>query len=146
MVFCVNPETCCDYYVYPLARTYDDFLSLILSTKNANTIQQIILWDRSEYERFLHDPNTVKWAEHPETVSVLEQIKTKLGVRPMEDPFEYVKEVQKEFPYDKIQFTNDYYDTLGLDRPDGTEPDMESDRECRAADTAVCMAEAELTL
>lgn len=33
------------------------------------------------------------------------------------------KDVQKGFPYDKIQVSNEYYDTLGLDRPDGTEPE-----------------------
>ena len=33
MVFCVNPETCCDYYVYPLANNFNDFLSLILATQ-----------------------------------------------------------------------------------------------------------------
>jgi hypothetical protein len=30
MVFCVNPETCCDYNVYPIARNFCDFLGLIL--------------------------------------------------------------------------------------------------------------------
>lgn len=43
MVFCINPDTCCDYYVYPLAGNFTDFLRLILATKNANVMQQLIL-------------------------------------------------------------------------------------------------------
>ncbi len=123
VVFCVNPETCCDYYVYPLAENFYDFLSLILSTKNVNTMQQIVWWDKPEYEQFMHDPNTIEWSEHSKTVPILNKIQTKLGVQPMEHPFEYIKEVQKNFPYEKIEFTNEYYDTLGLERPDGTEPE-----------------------
>ncbi len=123
VVFCVNPETCCDYLVYPIAKNFYDFLSLILSTKNVNTMQQIIWWDKPEYEQFMRDPNTVEWAEQSKTVSILNKIKTELGVQPMEHPFEYIKEVQKDFPYEKIEFTNEYYDTLGLERPDGTEPE-----------------------
>ena len=123
MVFCVNPETCCDELVYPIAKNFYDFLSLILATRNANTMQQIIWWDKLQYEQFMCDPNTVQWAEHPETVSIMNKLKTKLGVQPMEHPFEYIKALQKEFPYEKIEFTNEYYDTLGLERPDGTEPE-----------------------
>ena len=26
IVFCVNPETCCNYYVYPLAKDFTDFI------------------------------------------------------------------------------------------------------------------------
>ena len=73
----------------------------------------------------MQNPNTVEWAENRETVFIMNQIQTKLGVQPMEHPFEYIKEVQKDFPYDEIKFTNEYYDTLGLERPDGTEPEEE---------------------
>lgn len=123
MVFCVNPETCCDYLVYPIAKNFYDFLCLILATKNTNTMQQIIWWDKSEYEKFMCDPDNVEWAENPETVSIMNQIQTTLGVQPMNQPFEYIKEVQRNFSYEKIKFTNEYYDTLGLERPDGTEPE-----------------------
>ena len=48
MVFCVNPEPCCDYNVYPIARNFCDFLGLILATGNTNTLQQIIWWDKKK--------------------------------------------------------------------------------------------------
>ena len=45
------------------------------------------------------------------------------GITETENPFAYIKDIQKDFTYDKIKFTNEYYDTLGLDRPDRTEPE-----------------------
>lgn len=42
IVFCVNPETCCNYYVYPLAKDFTDFLRLLLSLKTTNAIQQVV--------------------------------------------------------------------------------------------------------
>lgn len=39
----------------------------------------------------------------------------------MENPYEYVKEVQALHDDNKIIFSNEYYDTLGLERPDGSE-------------------------
>ena len=122
MVFCVNPETCCDYYVYPLARNFIDFLRLILATKNTNVMQQIILWDKQEYDEFIIAPDTVEFENSEEVVAALNALRT-LGITEMENPFAYMKDIQKDFTYDKIQFTNEYYDTLGLDRPDGTEPE-----------------------
>ena len=42
---------------------------------------------------------------------------------PIEKPCEYSNELQRGFPYEHICFSNEYYDTLGLERPDGTEAD-----------------------
>ena len=44
-----------------------------------------------------------------------------LSITPMENPYEYVKEVQALHDDSKIKFSNEYYDTLGLERPDGSE-------------------------
>lgn len=122
-IFCVNPDSCCDYYVYPIAENFYDFLGLILTTSNANTLQQIILWDESEYESFINDPNEIEWSENENVKFALNKIKSELNIQAIINPFNYVKGIQKDFIYDKIEFTNEYYDTLGLDRPDGTESD-----------------------
>ena len=44
----------------------------------------------------------------------------------MDEPYEYVKSVQEQFNNCRceIKYSNQYYDTLGLERPDGTESDM----------------------
>ena len=56
----------------------------------------------------------------PQVQQVLKTITEEIGVVPQPDPFGYIKRLQEEFPYEKIVFSNDYYDILGLDRPDGT--------------------------
>ena len=56
----------------------------------------------------------------PQVQQVLKTITEEIGVVPQPDPFGYIKRLQEEFPYEKIVFSNDYYDILGLERPDGT--------------------------
>ncbi len=126
MVFAVNPDTCCDYPVYPLAKNFLDFLRLIVAVHGTNLLQQIILWDRETYTSFLNDPNEVEWAARAEVVEVIDTIRKELAISPMGDPFGYVEELQKNFPYEKIPFSNEYYETLGLQHPDETEPENDS--------------------
>ena len=60
IVFCVNPETCCNYYVYPLAKDFTDFLRLLLSLKTTNAIQQVVWMDKDAFENFMNDPDEVR--------------------------------------------------------------------------------------
>ena len=123
MVFCVNPETCCDYNVYPIARNFCDFLGLILATGNTNTLQQIIWWDKKRFEDFVNSTEEQEYRVRPEVQGVLSTIRKGIDITPIDTPFEYVKDLQSNFPYEQIPFTNEYYDTLGIERPDGTEPE-----------------------
>lgn len=123
MVFCVNPETCCDYHVYPIARNFRDFLGLILAVGGTNTLQQIIWWDKKKFEDFVNSPKTQAYKARPEVKGVLNAIREGIDAALIDAPFAYVKDLQSDFPYEQIPFTNEYYDTLGIERPDGTEPE-----------------------
>ena len=136
MVFCVNPETCCDYNVYPIARNFCDFLGLILATGNTNTLQQIIWWDKKRFEDFVNSTEEQEYRVRPEVQGVLSTIRKGIDITPIDTPFEYVKDLQSNFPYEQIPFTNEYYDTLGIERPDGTEPE-ENGFEFRAVEITV---------
>ena len=136
MVFCVNPETCCDYNVYPIARNFCDFLGLILATGNTNTLQQIIWWDKKRFEDFVNSPEEQEYRVRPEVQGVLSTIRKGIDIAPIDTPFEYIKDLQSNFPYEQIPFTNEYYDTLGIERPDGTEPE-ENGFEFRAVEITV---------
>ena len=35
---------------------------------------------------------------------------------PMKSPFDYVKSLQSEFDYGKIEFGDEYYDVLGIEK------------------------------
>ena len=50
---------------------------------------------------------------------VLDTIRKGLDAALIDTPFEYIKDLQSKFPYEKILFTDEYYDTLGIERPDG---------------------------
>ena len=136
MVFCVNPETCCDYNVYPIARNFCDFLGLILATGNTNILQQIIWWDKKRFEDFVNSTEEQEYRVRPEVQGVLSTIRKGIDITPIDTPFEYVKDLQSNFPYEQIPFTNEYYDTLGIERPDGTEPE-ENGFEFRAVEITV---------
>lgn len=116
LVFCVNPETCCGRYVYPIARNFYDFLGLILAAGNTNPLQQIISWDKKAFEAFVRRPEEQENKARPEVKRALDTIRKELGIAPIETPFEYVKALQSGFPYGKIPFTDEYYDALGLER------------------------------
>ena len=136
MVFCVNPETCCDYNVYPIARNFCDFLGLILATGNTNILQQIIWWDKKRFEDFVNSPEEQEYRVRPEVQGVLSTIRKGIDIAPIDTLFEYIKDLQSNFPYEQIPFTNEYYDTLGIERPDGTEPE-ENGFEFRAVEITV---------
>lgn len=121
MVFAVNPESCVDKYVYPLAMNFSDFLRLILACGSTTAVEQIVGWSKEQFEDFLHSEDN---AILPEQKEVLDRIQKELKLTPMENPYEYVKAVQEQHDDSKIKFSNDYYDTLGLERPDGSENDM----------------------
>lgn len=123
MVFAVNPETCADQFVYPLAMNFTDFLRLILSCGSSTAVEQIIGWSKEQFERFVASADN---AIHPEQQTILDIITASLNLEPMEDPYEYVKRVQGQYINCEIQYSNEYYDTLGLERPDGTESGMRS--------------------
>lgn len=114
MVFAVNPMPCVDQYVYPLARTFEDFLRLLLAAKSTTALEQIVWWDREQYEGFIRSPEEVVSASRPEVTEVLTTLQNTFGLTPMEDVFGYVKTLQGEFDGSGIMFSEEYYDLLGI--------------------------------
>ena len=75
-------------------------------------------WSKEQFESFVVSEDN---ARYPEQEKVLKEIKAVLKLEPMENVYEYVKAVQGKFEDSKIKFSNEYYDTLGLECPDGFE-------------------------
>ena len=93
---------------------------MILACGSTTAPEQIIGWSKEQFDNFVVSKDNAK---HPEQENVLEEIKAVLKLQPMENVYEYVKAVQEQFDDSKIKFSNEYYDSLGLERPDGTEND-----------------------
>ena len=100
-VFAANPESCADINVYPLARSFEDFLGLVLACGSANPPEQIIWMSRKQFEEHLKKSLEILTNE---TQAVLKRIREELGITPIENPYDYVKEVQKDFDYSNIKF------------------------------------------
>ena len=113
MVFAISPMNSAPDFVHPLARNFADFLRLLLACSDEAALEQAWMWDEAQFEAFLQDNPPTQ--EQQRTLSELAE---KMKLKPMEQPWAYIKELQTSFDYSKIKYTEDYYDT-------GMNPDAE---------------------
>lgn len=110
MVFAVGPMNTPGNYVHPVARDFMDFLRLLLAYSDAAALEQVYCWDQAQFDAFLQDnPLT------GEQQAALDIIREKLLLAPMEQPFAYIKELQAEFDYSRIKYTEDYYEWVPVE-------------------------------
>ena len=114
MVFASNPESCADSNVYPLANSFEDFMRLIVTCGSANPVEQIVWMSKQRFEEHLRTEKSVQTKEQEK---VLEQLKTAFELTAMEKPYEYVKNIQKDFDDSKIKYSDEYYDIKGIEKP-----------------------------
>ena len=112
MVFAANPESCGDKYVYPIAASFEDFLRLILACGSANPIEEIAWMDKRQFERHLLAEKQMRTEQQD---ALLARLERELNLRPIAEPFEYVKALQANFDDSKIQYRQEYYDALGIE-------------------------------
>ena len=94
MVFAVSPMNTPGNYVHPVAGDFADFLRLLLACGDAAALEQAYCWEQAQFDAFLRDnPPTAKQQ------AVLDAIRDKLSLTPMERPFAYLKELQAGFDY-----------------------------------------------
>lgn len=105
MIFAVSPMNFGDS-VHPIARSFEDLLRLLLSCVDMAALEQCNAWDKEQYKAFLVDCPPTK-----EQREVLDAIRNELGLTPIGNSFSYVKELQAEFDYSEIPYTEDYYDS-----------------------------------
>lgn len=129
MVFAVNPMPAGEQYVRPLAHSFRDFLRLLLACGSAAALEQMGDWTREQYDAWLRAPENAVTAEGQ---AVLSRIAAVFHLTPMEDPFGFVKEIQASFDGGRLRYTDEYYDTLGLERPSRGNPGPPARRECPA--------------
>ena len=55
MVFAVSPMNTAPHFVHPVARTFEDFLRLLLACGEEAALEQAWMWDESEFNQFLQD-------------------------------------------------------------------------------------------
>ena len=105
MVFAVSPMNTPGNYVHPLANCFSDFLCLLLACGDTAALEQAYSWNQAQFETFFTDKPITEAQS-----SVLNIISEKLQLEAMEHPFEHIKQLQADFDYSKIKFTEDYDD------------------------------------
>lgn len=103
-VFAVSPENAAPDYVHAVARGFGGFLRLLLSCGHGAAIEQCWRMTREQFDAYL--------AENPVTDAqraVMEELRARLGLEPMDDPWGYIHDLQAGFDYSGIEFTGPEY-------------------------------------
>ena len=98
-VFAVSPMNSAPDYVHAVARDFADFLRLLLACGHGAAIEQCWRWSRGQFDAYL--------AENPPTdaaLAVMDEIREKLSLKPMEDAWGYIHALQDGFDYGKIKY------------------------------------------
>ena len=69
--------------------------------------------DKDKFEKHLKEEEAIRTEEQKATLSYLE---TELEISPIDNPYDYVKELQSRFDNSGIEYSDEYYDVLGIDR------------------------------
>lgn len=119
-VFCVEPSMGeIGTYVLPVAAHVRDFLAYLLFCGDANPLSQLFWMEEGRFRAFLAEEAEARWpgsdAYFARKREALAAIAAAFGLEPA-DPFGPVKALQQNFDPAVLEFSDEYYDTLGLER------------------------------
>lgn len=98
-----------DHYVESVADNFLDFLSLVVSVKDATVLECISYTER---EGFLELIQSISH-DDPEIKKAVEVVTNIFHVREISDVYSYVKQVQAKTDLSGIQFSKEYHDLIG---------------------------------
>lgn len=104
MVFSVSPMNGAPDYVHPLAADFTDFLRLLLACGDAAALEQAWQWDEAQFEDFLRD-NPPTEAQR----AVMAALESRLALTPMEDPWQYITDLQEALEADGLSFPTEFH-------------------------------------
>lgn len=112
-VFVVNPESTSDNYVFPISNNFDDFLRLVVSLHGTQLLDLVMVYEKEEFSQLLEDH---KKNESSESIRELNELKEVFDIIPMDNPYEYIKNIMLSVDVKNIMYTDQYYDVLGIER------------------------------
>ena len=110
-IFAVSPMNFGDY-IHPIAESFDVLLRMLLSCHSIDAMEQCYAWAEDQFTAFLID--------YPATAEIQEkqdQIREIFKLDPMDDVFGYIKQLQDNYDLSGIRYSEDYYETLGIELP-----------------------------
>ena len=120
-VYCVDPSMGdIGTYVLPVGSSFREFLSFVLCCGSADPLGQIYWLSEEQFRKFaVRDAAARASGEHVKWFAArdaaLAKIAETFGLTPVE-PYEKVKAMQAAFDPSALEFSDEYYDTLGLER------------------------------
>lgn len=119
-VYCVDPAMGEEgKYVLPVAGDFREFLSFVLFCRDANPLSQIWWMTEGRFRNLLAEDAAASWPGCEEYFSKMDAALAKIaeafGIAPIE-PYARVKALQGAFDPSVLNFSDEYYDTLGIER------------------------------
>lgn len=120
-VYCVDPSMGeIGTYVLPVGSDLREFLSFVLYCHDANPLSQIYCLSEERFQTFAADEAEARESGEMEELfeakdAALAKIAEAFGIAPAE-PYEKIKALQAAFDPGVLQFSDEYYDTLGVER------------------------------
>ena len=120
-VYCVEPELAEEgTFVLPVGADFREFVSHLLYCKCTSPLAQIFMLDATRFRKLLEDNDANTWPGCEEDLksrdASLDLLAETFHIR-SRDPFQRVKELQTGFDPSVLNFSDAYYDTLGLEKP-----------------------------
>ena len=120
-VYCVEPELAEEgTFVLPVGADFREFVSHLLYCKCTSPLAQIFMLDATRFRKLLEDNDANTWPGCEEDFksrdAALDLLAETFHIR-SRDPFQRVKELQTGFDPSVLNFSDAYYDTLGLEKP-----------------------------
>ena len=120
-VYCVEPELAEEgTFVLPVGADVREFVSHLLYCKCTSPLAQIFMLDATRFRKLLEDNDANTWPGCEEDFksrdASLDLLAETFHIR-SRDPFQRVKELQTGFDPSVLNFSDAYYDTLGLEKP-----------------------------
>ena len=120
-VYCVEPEMAEEgTFVLPVGADFREFLSHLLYCKCTSPLAHIFMLDATRFRKLLEDNDANTWPGCEEDFksrdASLDLLAETFHIR-SRDPFQRVKELQTGFDPSVLNFSDAYYDTLGLEKP-----------------------------
>lgn len=106
-VFTVSPMNGRENCVHPVAKSFRDFLRLLLALHDAAAIEQAWQWNAAQLEEFEQ-----KHPSSDEQLAALDKLVFTFHLRPMAEPWKYIHTVQSGFDYGKLRFSEEFYETV----------------------------------
>ena len=120
-VYCVEPELAEEgTFVLPVGADFREFVSHLLYCKCTSPLAQIFMLDATRFRKLLEDNDANTWPGCEEDFksrdASLALLAETFHIR-SRDPFQRVKGLQTGFDPSVLNFSDAYYDTLGLEKP-----------------------------